>query len=325
MCERFAVFALACLFIGTGSFTAAAKGQSGDTLERPAISVTLLGTGTPVPSATQAGAAILVEAGDETLLFDCGRGCTTRLAQLNPALIAKIDRLFVTHLHSDHVVGIDDLWLNGWLQGRDEPLSIWGPKGLKKMMRYLRKAYSADIRQRINDGVPATVGGIAESFTELKTTGVIYEENGVTVTAVSVEHVPGEPCFGYKVEVDGRSVFVSGDTTLTDALFLFGKDVDVLIQEVVSPALVGYLQNTFDKNQVDSIVSIHTTAAQAGALFGQTKPRLAVFYHTKSEGAFSASLLEETSAFYAGAVVVGHDLMRIDVGDKITVSPIEER
>jgi len=102
--------------------------------------VTLLGTGTPFPSAERFGSAILVEAAGKRLLFDCGRGVVIRLTQseVNPK---DIDSLFLTHLHSDHVVGIPNLWLSGWFLGRSKPLPIWGPPGTRSMAEHLVQAF----------------------------------------------------------------------------------------------------------------------------------------------------------------------------------------
>src|SRR5262245_20661429 len=117
---------------------------------QPDIKVTLLGTSTPNPLPDRFGPSTLVEAGNERLLFDCGRGATIRLWQARIPLGTV--KLFLTHLHSDHTVGIPDLWLTGFLPlpygGRQEPLRIWGPKGTAEMVGNLRKAYDADIRNR---------------------------------------------------------------------------------------------------------------------------------------------------------------------------------
>ena len=109
--------------------------------------VTLLGTGTPFPNAERFGSAILVEVAGKRLLFDCGRGVVIRLAQVrvNPK---ELDGLFLTHLHSDHVVGIPDLWLSGWFLGRDRSLPIWGPPGTRSMAEHLAQAFGFDIRIR---------------------------------------------------------------------------------------------------------------------------------------------------------------------------------
>src|ERR1700690_3092034 len=100
------------------------------------LKVTLLGTGNPRPVMSRFGPSILVEAGKQKLLFDCGRGATQRLYQLKIPF-TEVTGLFLTHLHSDHTVGIPDLWLTGWVMGRDTPLPVWGPKGTKAMMKHL--------------------------------------------------------------------------------------------------------------------------------------------------------------------------------------------
>ena len=111
------------------------------------IKVTLLGTGNPRPVMSRFGSSILVEAGKEKLILDCGRGATQRLYQLKIPF-SEITALFLTHLHSDHTVGIPDLWLTGWVMGRTTPLKVWGPEGTKAMMEHLQQAYAFDIHIR---------------------------------------------------------------------------------------------------------------------------------------------------------------------------------
>src|SRR5688572_8597957 len=113
-------------------------------LSAQTIRVTLLGTGTPLPSMERFGAATLVEAGGNYFLFDCGRGATQRLWQ-QKIQIGKVDHLFLTHLHSDHVVGIPDLLLMGLMPAvygnRKKAFEVWGPAGTGEMMQGLRNAY----------------------------------------------------------------------------------------------------------------------------------------------------------------------------------------
>ena len=120
------------------------------------LKVTLLGTGSPQPRMDRFGPSILVEAGKQHLLFDCGRGATQRIEQLKVPF-AEVDALFLTHLHSDHVVGIPDLWLIGWPRGRKSPFRVWGPEGTKEMMAHLEKAYQFDIhiRRDVDEKLPA--------------------------------------------------------------------------------------------------------------------------------------------------------------------------
>src|SRR6185503_7059763 len=125
--------------------------KDGSATNASLIKVTLLGTGTPQPLMERFGPSILVQAGSETLLFDAGRGCLQRLRQLDVAY-DKLTALFLTHLHSDHTVGLPDLWLTGWLiTRRATPLRVFGPLGTNDMVTYLRKAYAYDIKIRIED------------------------------------------------------------------------------------------------------------------------------------------------------------------------------
>ena len=118
------------------------------------LSVTMLATGSPIPIVDRFGPSTLIQAGAETLLFDCGRGVPVRLWQLQVPL-RNVTAVFFTHLHSDHVAGFPDFWLTGWLPPpfghRTERLHVYGPTGTANMMKHLQKAYYADIRIRIAD------------------------------------------------------------------------------------------------------------------------------------------------------------------------------
>ena len=246
---------------------------SKDTL--PAITVTILGSGTPVPNRDQAGAAILVEAAGEAMLFDCGRGCSTRLAAYDPSLLTRIDKIFLTHLHSDHVVGLPDLWLNGWTQGQIAGVNVWGPAGTNEMFEGLRTAYAADISIRTAPGGPKPPGSLRADINRLpEEGGNIFESGALSVTAIPVRHA-GMPAFGYRIDHAGRSVVISGDTTVTPALAKAGVGADLLLLEVASPAMVDYVRRTFAAPQADAIIGLHLTAPQAAAIMKDIQPELA--------------------------------------------------
>ena len=139
------------------------------------IRVTLLGTGCPPPVMSRFGPSTLVEAGDQKLLFDAGRGALQRLTQLKVRW-QDVNGVFLTHLHSDHVVGFPDLWLTGWLiaPGRSVPLQVWGPQGTGKMMSHLKQAYEYDIGVRLQNDHAATEGIVlvVKDISE----GVVYDE-----------------------------------------------------------------------------------------------------------------------------------------------------
>jgi ribonuclease Z len=198
------------------------------------FTVTLLGTGVPSPTLDRFGASALVRAGTETLLFDCGRGTLQRLYQLNvPFQDARF--LFLTHLHADHSTGIPDLWLTppvfasrGF--GRSSALKVHGPTGTHHMIDHLREAYSADKTAMTSahfiqkDGYQLQSEELAE--------GVVYDRNGVTVSAFLVDHVNISPAYGFKVEYGGRVAVLSGDTTYCENLIKNAEGADLLVHEV---------------------------------------------------------------------------------------------
>jgi ribonuclease Z len=287
------------------------------------LTVILLGTGNPIPSMERFGPSTLVEAGTEVLLFDCGRGVSQRLLQLQRPL--RMTAVFLTHLHSDHIVGLPDLWLTGWLPSpawgrRTEPLRLWGPTGTKEMMVNLEKAYQADIRIRIEAEQlpPQGVAVLAEDITE----GVVYEKDGVKVTAFAVDHGPAKPALGYRVDYGGRAVVISGDTRFSDNLIRFATGTDVVVHEVAA-----INEELLKKSEIaQRLLGHHTTPQEAGTVFARVQPKLAVYTHVglfTTDPSISAPTIEELIALtrktYAGPLEVGEDLMIIKVGDTVEV------
>ena len=228
--------ALKRLCIGLLTVAGAAFAQTPPPVAADEFRVTLLGTGSPAPLMRRFGPGVLVQAGGKTLLIDCGRGTTQRLMQSGLRL-GQVDALFLTHLHSDHVVGIPDLWLTGWLEAayaqRKGPFVVYGPTGTQALMDGLARAYQWDIQARIADQnlSPASV---AAQVTEFKP-GVVYDQGGVKVTAIEVDH--GEllkPAFGFRVDYAGKSVTVSGDTRFSENLIRHATGTDLLIHQVAA-------------------------------------------------------------------------------------------
>jgi len=279
------------------------------------IKVTLLGTGNPRPVMSRFGPSILVEAGKQKLVFDCGRGATQRLYQLKIPF-SEITALFLTHLHSDHTVGIPDLWLTGWVMGRTTPLPVWGPEGTKAMMEHLQQAYAFDIhiRRDVDTKLP---GAGAEVIAQDIEEGVIYNTAGVKVTAFLVDHGEIKPAFGYRVDYGGHSVTMSGDTRPSENLIKFAQGTDVLIHEVIDPQAFGETVTTDSADQRKKIIEHHTTPEQAGIIFTRVKPRLAVYSHIVPPDV--PDVIPHTRKTYAGPLEVGEDLMSIEIGNKIEV------
>jgi ribonuclease Z len=287
------------------------------------FTVTLLGTGTPVPRPDRFGSATLIEAGDQKLLIDAGRGATIRLFQLNIP-IGSLDVLFLTHYHSDHTSGLPDIWLTGWLESffgtRKTPMRVVGPTGAKVLMSKLQEAYGDDIRIRLADEkLPPE--GVATAVEEFNRDGVVYEKNGVKVIAFEVDH--GDlikPCYGYRIEYGGRTAVISSDTRYNENVIKYGKGADLLVHEVaaVRPELLreAYIQR---------IVGHHILPRDAGRVFTLTKPKLAAYTHIvllndkKIPPPAIDDIVIETRQTYSGPLQVGEDLMAFDIGDTVTV------
>lgn len=304
------------------------NGAEGQTAPRSDFRVTLLGSGIPVPQPDRFGPATLVEAGGQKLLFDAGRGATIRLFQLGVPL-RDVGPLFLTHFHSDHTVGIPDVWLSGWLGGpwarRKTPFRVIGPAGTKDLMANLERAYGADIRIRMADeNYPAE--GIRVVAEEFPIGGVVYDKDGVRVTAFEVDH--GDlikPAYGYRIDYDGRFVVISGDTRFDKNVIKYGTGADLLIHEVaaVRPELL-------KDAQVQRVMAHHTSPQEAGRVFQLARPRLAVYTHLVLlarpgiPAVTAGGLVTQTRETYDGPLVVGEDLMTFNVG-KAGVETIRAR
>lgn len=288
------------------------------------IKVNLLGTGSPIPRIERFGPSTLVEAGGQTLLFDCGRGATQRLWQLHIPLSA-VTAVFFTHLHSDHTVGFPDLWLTGWLPTpfghRTRPMQVFGPTGTEAMVASLEKAYQADIQIR-HDGEGLPLSGIAIRAEDISQ-GVVYDSNGVKVTVFDVDHGPFiKPAFGYRLDYAGHSVVISGDTHGNDNLIRFASGVDVIVHEVAM-ARDELLRKSPTARRV---IGFHTTPEAAGTVFAQIEPKLAVYTHVvllttdpTIRPPTVQDVIARTRETYAGPLEVGEDLMSITIGDTVEV------
>jgi len=279
------------------------------------IRVTLLGTASGPPvHVGKAGISTLVEAGGERLLFDAGRGFMQRLVQAGFSMDA-VTKLFLTHLHSDHIVDVPDLMLSPWSAApeRKAPLEVWGPHGTRDMMRHLEEAFVFDIHVRRDVDEKFSPDGIKVIAHDIRE-GKVYEKNGVTVTAFLVDHGPAKPSYGYRVDYAGHSVALSGDTRPSDNLVASCKGVDVLIHEAID--LETLRKVVPNQRLVETIVARHTTPEQAADIFSRVSPRLAVFSHSPG----TAAIVEQTRRSYSGRVEMGEDLMVLDIGDEVRVT-----
>ncbi len=137
------------------------------------------------------------------------------------------------------------------------------------------------------------------------------------VTAFEVDHAPIKPAFGYRIDYGGHSVVLSGDTRFSENLVRHARGVDLLVHEVVAPDSLRRIGAPPER--VKAIVAHHTTPEQAAEVFNETKPRLAVFSHIVDPTARADEIMPLTRKTYGGQLVLGEDLMVIDVGEKVAV------
>ena len=290
----------------------AAQGQDG-------IKVTLAGTGGPELFPDRLGIATLVEANGQRLLFDVGRGTTQSLyfSRVHPR---SIDRIFLTHLHNDHYEGLPELWISPWfLYGRDHGFELWGPKGTQEMVDGMRVMFAHDLEHRANKFSKIERLDIVVHPPKL---GIIYDRDGVKVTAFNVEHRDGNPARGYRVDYGERSVIISGDTDFDENLVKHAIGVDLIVHNVIA-----FSKRLMEKNpRLQAVLDKLTTPEQAAEVFTRAAPRMAVYSHivTKDipvEKVTEVLLGRTRAAGYDGPLVMGEDHMVIDVADEITVHP----
>jgi ribonuclease Z len=281
---------------------------------RDFFQITLLGTGAPPPRLDRFGPSTLIEVGNDKFIVDAGRGAMQRLFQLGISF-SEITGMFLTHHHSDHVVGFPDLWLTGWIGRawgkRNQPLQVWGPEGTKQMMEHLSKAFAVDIRVRSKNYPLDGIKLLAQKIKE----GVVLERDGIRITAFEVDH-GGEdlPAYGYRIDYHGRAAVLSGDTTFNENLIRHARSADVLVHEVTAASGTA----AESPEQLKRIGRNHTTPDQAGEIFSRVEPKLAVYNHLLLfGGATAADLIPATRKKYSGPLVVGEDLLQIQIDEDI--------
>ncbi len=277
------------------------------------LTVTMLGTGTPRPDAERFSAAVLVETSEgDQLLFDAGRGAVLRMQQLAMST-DELDHIFITHLHFDHVVGLDDVWLVARLWQRKEPLPVSGPTGTQVLTEHLRQAYIRDHEVRYRQsGLPLETGDLAGADIE---PGVIYTRGDLRVTAFAVDHGHAKPAFGYRVDYGEHSVVISGDTTYSENLLRHAQDADVLIHEVAMASEKILAQNP----RLQKVMAYHSTPQQVAKVLSKTQPRLALLTHMLRYGVSEGQVLQAVQEGYSGDVRLGQDLMAVDIGEFVYV------
>ena len=304
---------LACLALVVSPLVTVLPATAQDT-----IKVTLLGTAGPEYFPDRLGISTLVEANGQKLLFDVGRAANQRLYEsgVNPKDITSI---FLTHLHNDHYEGLPDLWMTPWfLLGRDHGFELWGPEGTAEMVEGMRGMFGHDLEHRVNQF--NLIENLDINIHPLKE-GVVFDEDGVQVTAFPVEHADGNPAYGYRVDFAGHSVVMSGDTTLNENVVKYGEGADLIIHNVIA-----FSERLSQLPEMQGVLAKLTTPEQAAEVFKRTSPKMAVYSHIvtkelQGERGMEEIMARTRAAGYEGPLTMGEDRMPIVVGDAVEVMP----
>lgn len=282
-----------------------------DAVDSPRTKIVMLGTGTPNPEPNRSGPAVAIVVDDTPYLIDFGPGVVRSAAAMSPAYGGDIEALsiknlktaFLTHLHSDHSTGLADLIHTPWIDGRDEPLELYGPDGVADMAFHITKAYEADIRYRIDGSQPSNDFGWRVNTHDLDD-GVVYEDDKVRVEAFRVRHGTWENAFGFRFTTPDRVIVISGDAAPDETLEKYATGADVLIHEVYSDSGFARRDPFWQKYHSTN----HTSASELADIAGRAKPKLLVLYHVLFWGSSEETVLEEVRENYSGDVVLARDL-----------------
>jgi ribonuclease Z len=276
--------------------------------QSPRTKIVMLGTGTPIPDPDRQGPSLVIVVDNTPYFFDAGTGIVRRAAAAARAGIPglrlpQFQRVFVTHLHSDHTLGLPDLLFTPWVQGRKVPLEVYGPPGIKRMVDDILDAWNEDIHDRLATAGGPGANGWKADVHEIAA-GVVYKDSLVTIRGFSVPHSGWKYAFGYRIDTPDRSIVVSGDTRPSPAIAAACHGCDVLVHEVYSDSGFSNIPTLRQSYHAQA----HTSATQLGAIASDAKPKLLILTHILFFGASEERVLAEVRSKFSGTVALPRDL-----------------
>jgi ribonuclease Z len=273
------------------------------------MQVVILGSGSPLPDPLRAGPSTLVRTAAGDLLFDCGRGVLMRAAAVASGAGA-FKALFLTHLHSDHITDLNDVFTMRWAMSfQPNPLPVFGPVGTADLLRATEAMLEPDIGYRL-----AHHGDLrwrpSSTVTEVER-GVIMDEGGVRVTASPTDHAPVRPTVGFRIDEGEQSVVVAGDTVPCTALDELCVGADVLIHTVVRPDLI----EEIGLPRLTDVLDYHSSVADAAQTAARAGVGTLVLTHLVPPPAPGTEheWIDQAQAHFNGSVILATDLLALDV------------
>ncbi|MFZ4481710.1 MAG: MBL fold metallo-hydrolase [Rhodoferax sp.] len=287
------------------------------------LHVGLCGAGSPMPDDRRMGACTLVVAGKRLFVFDTGNGSVRNIGKMG-FNHGRIDAIFLTHFHSDHIDGLGELLMQRWVStGNVAPVPLYGPPGVEQVVDGFMMAYQQDQHYRVAHHGEQTVnssgfGALAKPFTAPAGGHVVLlKDADLEISAFNVDHAPVHPSVGYTIRYKGRSTVLSGDTKISAAVQREAAGADLLVHEALSAPLVGLMQEGAAaagrpnvKKLMADIVDYHTSPEQAAQTGRDAKVRYLLLNHIAPPLPLPdmvKAFLGDAESIFAGPIQVGQD------------------
>jgi ribonuclease Z len=272
-------------------------------------------------------ACLAVIVNNQFMLFDAGEGAIQTLATMGLPY-TSIRNIFITHWHSDHIAGVGQVINASWNSGRAQPIYVYGPSGVMQVMGGLQQAYQFDAKYRASNSNGRLnmqlAFGVPHLIDATKNSQVVYNDQGLKITAFNVDHPPAYPALGYRIDYQGCKVVISGDTKMTDGLAANATNADILINEAHSQPLhqLALQKATASGDKLSlalarETMNYHTDTLELAKMAQQTKVKRLVLTHLvpaiPTTPAAKASFIAGMQDYYKKPIIVAAD------GDEVVI------
>jgi len=291
----------------------------------PDLTVVLLGTGTPRAFYGRAKPGVVVLAGDKAFLVDCGGGVVNQLIEAG-VMPQRISDVLFTHHHYDHNAGFFDVFISSWrthitpeavYEGRSTPMRVYGPETTQAIIGKMRESFEFDVKLRVSYNLSDEAGSQIE-YTECNE-GVIYDQDGIRITAFEVDHRPVYPAVAYKFEYNGKTAVISGDTIPVPNMIKHAVGADLLVHEAYNKSWLDGLISQYPSYEkaLSNPAKYHTTTLEAAEIAKQAGVKHLVLTHhipaPAAEEQAEQAYISGMSSIYSGPITVGRDLMAFEL------------
>ncbi len=275
------------------------------------MQLTLLGTGCPKVDHKRFGPSNLVNTQKSIILIDCGSGVTQRLEQAKFSS-ANIDALFLTHLHSDHVIDIYQLIISSWHSYRTKPWLVYGPKGTKKFLRLTMKAWYDERKQRIKYEKRSSIKAFDIKVKEFNNYGKIKIKD-LVIEYFEVDHKPVKYAYGFNFYHKNKKLTISGDTKPCDNLMKYAQATDVLLHEVFIEGEMKSITKMRSKQTLHNVKNYHTVSSAVGKIAKISRCKKLILTHFVPTRFNEKKLIDIVKKDFGKNPVIGKDLLKINI------------